>query len=187
MTSKTPIDDSSSDKSLHPQDHQQKTPEKVPGVEESKEDPHQYVNTPTSDEKSTFHKDLTEHAAALKKTMESAMADLTDPESQQEDSNLHTKMENLIDQALQHHIDKLLSRLNQAEKDLLDSNTKYETLQMEHNNKLHNKHTDLQLQCDRLNGQTNYNSRALETLEDRVSSLEMSTKEMSNTLFFLNQ
>ena len=67
MTNKTPIDDSSSDESLHPQDHQQKTPEKVPGV------------------------------------------DLTDPESQQEDSNLHTKMENLIDQAIQCHIDKLLS------------------------------------------------------------------------------
>ena len=77
--------------------------------------------------------------------MESAMADLTDPESQQEDSNLDTKMENLIDQVVQRHIDKLLSRLNEAEKDLLDSNKKYETLEMEHK-KLHNKHTDLQLQ-----------------------------------------
>ena len=55
MTNKTPIDDSSNDKSLHdPQDHQQTTPDKVPEVEESKEDPHKHVDTPTSDEKSSF-------------------------------------------------------------------------------------------------------------------------------------
>ena len=72
MTTKTPINDSSSDESSSSPNDQ--TPSNtIPGVEESKDDPDDTVNTLKSDEKYTFQTDLTEHAAALEKTMESAI------------------------------------------------------------------------------------------------------------------
>ena len=180
MTTKTPIDDSSSDDSSSPQSNET-IPTKIHGVEESKDDQNETTATPTSEDKSTFQTHLTEHAEALEKTMDSAMADLTDPEPQQDDDTLLTKLETLIEQAVQRSTDNLLQKLNTVENILTETTDKYTNLRREYTT-LENNYNDLSIKYDRLNRQVNFNSRALETTDDRLSTIEQTTKDVQKTM-----
>ena len=178
MATKTPLDDTSSDDSSHQSSIKDQPPATPHGVEESKDDPNEPAPVPTSEEKSTFQSELTEHAAALEKTMESAMADLTDPEPTHDTTALNVQLETLIEQTVQRNLTSTLQRLEQTEMKLSTIVDKHNQLQMEHEN-LQKNYDNLQLQYDRLNRQVNFNSRALENTDERLSKVEHSTKEIS--------
>ena len=181
MKTKTPLDDTSSDDSSEKSVIPNQPTNPVAGVEESKDDPEEHTPTPPSEAKSTFQSELTEHAAALEKTMDTAMADLADPEPPHDNIAVNMQLETLIQQTVERNLVNTLQRLDRTETKLSALLNKHDELQLEHI-KLQTKYDDLQVNYDRLNRQVNFNSRALENSEERITSIETSTKTLQKTI-----
>ena len=152
MTSlKTPLHDSSSDdETTAPLEHKE-TKDNSPGNKASDDtaSPLPTKSQPTV-EQSPFQSKLTEHAAALEKTMDSAMADLDDPETAIDDNDLNVKLESLFCQTFQRKLDDVYKRLNITEHNLTVANEQYASLQSEHS-KFKTKFNELQFKYDQLN------------------------------------
>ena len=179
MSSKTPLDDSSSDESNDTTPTESKRlRETSPAVSETKENDNDNVETHDNVETSSSHSDIAKHAEALEKTMETAMADLDDPEpTLQTEHEFADTLENLIMQ----HISPILTRLDNTENLLHSRNEQYETLVRE-NNEMNNKITFLQQEYDRLNRQVNFNSRTIQVLENRVSLVQTANKKIDDKI-----
>ena len=168
MASKTPIDDSSSDGS-DPQ----------PTIPDPTHTPEIPASVQIEDE---VQSDITKHAEQLEKTMESAMADLQDPESpSQDEEHLNKKFEAIFSTTFLQKIDPLLRRLDQAEKQIKTSTEQYQVLLTE-NKTLQTKLDDLKANYDRLNRQVNFNSRGLETFDNRLQPLENFRNNISDNI-----
>ena len=174
------FDDSSSDDDSTGLSQKSKT-EPTPhthGAEETKQDHPPTVPTETyDDETPSVHSDLTKHAEALEKDMDTAMADLDDPEYSP-DSNQSTNITQIIQQAVQNATAHLIEKLQIVEQRMTNLTTKYESLQSQYTESV-DRITTLQHDYERLNRQTNFVSRAIETIEPRVSSIEHQQKDFS--------
>ena len=153
-----------------------------PGVEEAKSEPIDHINTEICDDDETpsVDSELTKHAEALEKDMQSAMANLEDPEYTPDNTN-DTKMDALIHQAIKASVEPLTDKIQMMEQNMNTMTRQFETLQMA-NTTSKNQVTILQQDYERLNRQLNFVSRALETLEPRVSSLERALNVQSLTI-----
>ena len=176
------FDDSSDDDSSHPSQVSANLlpTQSAAGVEESK-DNHE-PPTPTimnNDDTPSVHSDLTKHAEALENEMDSAMAELHDPELVHDGDDTN-KLETVIKQTVQTHIRSITTRLLDTETRLADITQKYESLVLKHDETIQQL-THLQSNYDRINRQVNFVSRSVDTAEPRISTLERSIKDLSNT------
>ena len=182
MSSKTPLDDSSDEDSTGPlqnTDVHQNTPTKdtidnEPSDKEADASPQTVVTQ--------YQTDITKHADELEKTMESAMADLKDPEPPQETEQLSQHLESVLNQVIQEKLQPILQRLHDTENELVTVNKQNLELQAK-NTKLQTHLDDLQTNYARINRQLNFNSRAVEFLEERFVPMEKYTKSLSDTIF----
>ena len=113
MSSKTPLDDSSTDDSIQESTNHETSKESLQDNSEHNRDVPSSVTltdkvtTPDNDI-SPFPSDVAKHAEALEKTMDSAMAELKDPEPIQPHDVLEAKLESLIKQSLQQQMKHLI-------------------------------------------------------------------------------
>ena len=151
----------------------------VPGVEEAKDEPIDPINTEicNDDETPSVDSELTKYAKALEKDMQSAMADLEDPEYSP-DNNNSTKMDTIIHQAIKASVEPLTDKLQTMEQSMHKMTRQYESLQIVHETST-NQVSILQQDYEQLNRQLNFVSRALETLEPRMSLIERTLKIQS--------
>ena len=120
MKTKSPFDDSSDDST-------------------TQNEPSETLNIPTkdinhsddaqnNDETLSIKSDATKHAELLEKNMDSAMADLMDPEVvHDEDMVSSDKLTDIIQQIVNTKIDSIMTKLSTHEKDLLHAKEMYNT------------------------------------------------------------
>ena len=183
MSSKTPIDDSSSDEStIEPKEQKTSSPsttEHDKPIDDSQKSVDLLTDsTKTTSAETPFQSDLTKHAEELEKDMDSAMADLKDPEPPQGIDDTADTLEAMISEVINGKLETLLHRLDKTEQDLRETKEKYKSLQTAHN-ELSLKHDELRIKHSRMHRQVNFNSRAVEVVEERLTPLETSKLELA--------
>ena len=157
-------------------------PTPVLGTEESKEPPPSTPPVTELHEDSTpsVHSDITKHAEELEKNMESAMADLQDPDSFPRDTD-NDAITKLIDDAVKRQMSFMTDRLKHTENQLTILTKKHQSLLDQHNHNqlklstLHNEYT-------RLNRQLNFVSRVAEMSEPRLDTIEKDIHNFSQNI-----
>ena len=177
------FDDSSSDEESVIITHVSTTLQAIQtiGVEESKEESNSPIPTMLNDDNiPSVHSELTKHAEALEKDMDSAMADLHDPEYPSE-SDKFSKIDQMIQQAVTKTMEPFLLRLQQKDQEISILTEKYQSLHKQYN-KSNESLSNLQTEYERLNRQLNFVSRAIEVSDAKITSLERETKNVVTSI-----
>ena len=177
------FDDSSSDEdSITPtQDNKPTNPPQNIGVEESKDGYTSPIPTTLHDDNTpSVHSDLTKHAEALEKDMDSAMADLQDPEypSEGERSN---KLETMIQQAVKKSIEPFITKLQSKDTEISQLREQYTSLHDKYDKSI-DKISLLQNEYERLNRQLNFVSRTIEVADNKITAIESMSKDSQSII-----
>ena len=183
IASKTPIDDSSSDENTTEPIVQDNISPSNTDNGKSTEASSQRVdilpNTTTDNITGTpYYSDHTKHAEELEKDMDSAMADIKDPEPPQEPEDITDTLEALIAQTVNSKLELFFQLLDEIERQLQDTTNKYKSLLQAHN-ELSLKYDELRIKHSRINRQINFNSRAIGVIEELITPLETSKIELA--------
>ena len=155
MSSKTPIDDSSSDESTTEAQIQETILPSTPDnnertIDASQESIELLKNSDKKPAETPYQTDLTKHAEELEKDMDSAMEDLKDPEPPQGPEDVSDTLEVMISQIVDSKLNTLIQRLDDTEKQLRTTTDQYKTLQTAHS-ELNLKYDELCIKHSRIN------------------------------------
>ena len=178
IKSKSSFDDSSDDTN-----NQSDTELQPPTT--TKEDVNQLDHDNNQDKDYVFsiHSDVTKHAELLEKDMDSAMADLKDPEtSTDEDPTSNEQLINIILQLMQPQLDTVLSTLASKEKELQHATETCNKMMSEFS-LLNTKIKDITETQDRLNKQLNFVSRQVDQFDDRFNMINASGQKTSDKVY----
>ena len=165
MKTSTPFDDSSDSSSESKIDNEENNPEPTPTNNLDGN-----AVTDRTDDHSSIHSDVTKHAEALEKDMESAMADLKDSDEIQEDSYTNPKLTSFIQEVFDDKITTLLQRLETTEIKLSRATNQINDLQQSFD-KFSTKIQLITSTQDRLNRQLNFVSRQVDTYDEKFANL----------------